>query len=605
MARLLIPTRNRPTSLTKVIGFLERFYPGTEVIVADGSADQYAEENRRNMTAPERGGLVDYRRYPYDMPLHARIVDVLRDISDPYVIMGSDDDYPFMDTLARAQKRLEERPSAVTAMGPKIGFTMYGPGQAIASLVVARNITAPDIKTRCASFSRWQFSTTYAVTRRELLIERFERAQVVFLTGFYDFGVGLHDAACGEILALPDFCYVMTRNYTHSYLRPEGDLNFIHKADEVLTLQRYLVDDLVARGGFDREEAQAFADELYQRKIVGGRFSGRRNFETSSLFTGDLVQSQIRLYENLFRAGTPEREAYAERLGTILEALGAAAGSTDNLGEDKALESLDRQMEAGRGAESRGEQPIHPFTGFWNTKRYADPINLVRRVDPETLVWLDDPGAELHVLVLGDTFGAEDGADRTLAEDAGPVWRDFAARLAEAGIRGALRVSTPAAGGASIADWQDGAAPAALDALLARLAESEPPPFVLWHVAGASGIGYEAVFDAVHARLAEALPEVRIFVCRTEGARDDEERIIARYGNTLAGPDMGLAALLGAEGTRLLFEALREPLRAWQRTQTAEVAPVRPRSLRRGRQKEGRAPGGDRGRQPSPDAPSD
>ena len=51
MARLLIPTRNRPTSLMSVIAFLERFHPGTRVIVADGSADSYAHENRIAMLA--------------------------------------------------------------------------------------------------------------------------------------------------------------------------------------------------------------------------------------------------------------------------------------------------------------------------------------------------------------------------------------------------------------------------------------------------------------------------------------------------------------------------------------------------------------------------
>ena len=613
MARLLIPTRNRPTSLMSVIAFLERFHPGTRVIVADGSADAFAEENRAAMTAPERGGLVEYRRYPYEMGLFERILDVLGNIDDATLVMGSDDDYPFMDVLERAERRLMAKPEASTAMGAKLSFTLYGPGEATAGLVVARTIAGADLRARAASFARWPFSTTYAVTRREVLIERFERARAVFLTGLYDFGVGLYDVAHGEILALPEYCFAMTRNFTHSYLRPESDLTFVHRAGEVLTLRGFVVGDLVARGGLPRAEAEAFADEIFERKIVGGRFSSRRNFETSPLFLREQVQAQVRLFENTFRPGTAEHAAHRERLGFILDRLAATTSSRDNHGEDKEVATLDRQMTEGRDAGARAAVPGNPFTRYHGGRRYRDPVNLVRRIDLATLTWRDDPGARLEVLALGAGFGdAEDAAAVSLGAET--PWPAVATRLAATSVWAALHVTTIGAAGDTIADWRPGGA--AREALAARLADLEaretPPSLVLWHVPGgaADAAAYETAFDAVHEAVTAALPDARWIVLRT-GAADAAERaaqeaIIERYGNTLAGSDMALVpAGDGAAFASQVFEAIREPARAWQRAQTALVMPVRPRSTRADGQGEGRAPDAPRRRRRRADAPPD
>lgn len=613
MARLLIPTRNRPTSLMSVIAFLERFYPGTRVIVADGSADSYAHENRIAMTAPERGGLVEYRRYPYEMPLFDRILDVLGSIDDATLVMGSDDDYPFMDVLDRAERRLLARPEAATAMGAKLSFTLYGPNEATATIVVARTIAGADFRSRAAAFARWPFSTTYAVTRREVLVERFERARAVFLTGFYDFGVGLYDLAHGEMLALPEYCFAITRNFTHSYLRPEGNLNFVHKAGDVLTLRGFVVDDLVTRDGLPRAEAEAFADEIFERKIVGGRFSLRRGFEASSMFRREQVQAQVRLFENTFRAGTPEQAAHRDRLAFILDRLLATTLSRDNHGEAKEVDTLDQQMTTGRDAQAREAVPDHPFTRYRGERRYRDPVNLVRRIDPATLTWRDDAGARLEILALGAGFGgaAPDGGPAATLE---APWPEVARRLGQTEVWAEPFVSTLAAAGDTIDGWRvAGPAHGALLAWLDGAREREAPPFVLWHVPGsetADAADYAATFDGVHAAVAQALPEARWIILRTGAARAPEraaqEVIIERYGNTVAGSDMALvpagdAGLFAAQ----VFDALREPARAWQRAQSALVVPVRPRSERAAGRTADPAPDGPPQRPQRRDAPPD
>src|SRR5215216_1320785 len=109
MTPLLIPTRNRPTSLSNVLRYLARFYPETQVIVADGSAEFHKDLNRQNIAAIEGGLAIDYRPYSPDLPFFDRLLDVLRRDSSEFVIMGSDDDYPVMETLAEAEAFLLQR----------------------------------------------------------------------------------------------------------------------------------------------------------------------------------------------------------------------------------------------------------------------------------------------------------------------------------------------------------------------------------------------------------------------------------------------------------------------------------------------------------------
>ena len=193
MARILIPTRNRSTSLLVVLQFLDRFYPNTKVIIADGSNDQYAAENKGNLATNDLKIEVDYRRYDYEIPFFDRILDVLRDVSDEYIIMGSDDDLPLMDTMKKAEKLLDKDPGAVLAMGAMVHLFLKADDQIHARLGLARPILGQEAIPRCRLYAAWPYSTTYAVTRREHLIERYERArntQLCFWLVFLILGSG-------------------------------------------------------------------------------------------------------------------------------------------------------------------------------------------------------------------------------------------------------------------------------------------------------------------------------------------------------------------------------------------------------------------------------
>ncbi|MEM8662880.1 MAG: TIGR00180 family glycosyltransferase [Pseudomonadota bacterium] len=679
MARLLIPTRNRPTSLASVVGFLERFYPATRLIVADGSTDAFAQENRAAMTDPARKIEIDYRRYPYEMGLFDRLLDVLNGIDDPTIVMASDDDYPLVDALDRAEAALHENPAAVTAMGAMLALSNPRPDEFRASLTVSRSIHQADAKRRCTLFSRWPFPTTYAVARREQLIKRYERAREVFLTGFFDYGVGLHDAACGQIIALPEFTFVATRNYNHSYLRPDGPLHFIRRADEVMRLVAFCRQDLEAHGGLSPEEADETARHLFPTKIVGTRVSTRQAFEASVFAQDPTILAQTTLYERVFRAGTAEHAAHGDRLRFIVDGMREAVASHDNSGDPARVGSLDAQMkgigtagadavgseadgthsaadrgevdgfEAARSRAAGGETASDEEAGGdalgGGRNRFLNPLNFAKTIDPESLTFVADHGAghgdAVHILALGQSNLAShgaglrrseagtalvDGVRRPLADPVpggtglgGSIWPILADKMAANGTLGNLLLSLRAVGGTTVGEWSTGGAPFEdLAAVLPKLAQDNPPEFIVWHQGeadnrdGTTAADYEARFAVLHNLVSRHLPDATWIICRVSYRQDTvapaviagQEAIIDRFENTIAGPntdhlgasyrsdtthfnEAGLEAFAG-----LLYDVLRERIGIKRAERTAAAAQARRRARRQG---EGRGAARERG----------
>ncbi|MEM9222732.1 MAG: TIGR00180 family glycosyltransferase [Pseudomonadota bacterium] len=569
MTRVLIPTRNRPSSLLSVVRFLERFYPETRVIVADGSLEDFAKANKAAMESADRSLDIEYRRYPYDMPFFDRLLDVLNGLDDRNIIMGSDDDFPLMDALARAEAELDACPPAVTSMGAILAFSMWKPDDLHASLTVSRAIEGPNARWRCAMYGQWPFSSTYAVTRREHLIERYVRAREIFLTGFFDFGVGLHDAAAGGIAGVPEITFIATRNYNHSYLRPLGSLHFLRRSDDVMRLVNYCVEDLMAFDGMDRAEAEGHARTLFHRKITGIQIGSRSAFETTPYAMDPIIIAQRKSYEAILRVGTAERDKYVDRLTHVIRAMQDAAVSSDNRTDAARVESLDEQMRDGqRLAPEEAAITKEPAN-------LTNPTSFLKHVDTEKVAWKSDWGERVHVLALGQSNLANHGAGPLRAAKgaalvkgetvplADPVpggsgtgasvWPIVAEKMAASPNVGELLLSLRAQGGTSIADWAPGGfCYEALEKELIEIADGpQPPTYIVWHQGeadnrkGTSAQEYEDRFAELHNLVSMHIPTGLWIVCRASlrmGSAAPEviaaqEAIIERYDNVIAGPN--------------------------------------------------------------------
>jgi glycosyltransferase domain-containing protein len=347
MAPLLIPTRNRPTSLSNVLRFLARYYPSSHVIIADGSDEDFKNHNRQNVEAFKNDLAIDYRPYPAEVSLFDRLLDVLRAQSSEFIIMGSDDDYPVMDVLGEAEALLLQNRDYCVAAGMLVSLTLDSPTELSAKLFLARTIAANDPLSRARQFAIWPFQTTYAVTRRDVLIERYERARKLFLVSFYDFSAGIQDCMHGKIKALAKVGFFRTLNYKHSYLRAESDLIFLRRSQQVLQTMHRFQRDLMHYAGLDEEAALEESERFIKhriRELVGRPVHVLKDFESKRMFLSRTVQLQFELFEALFEKDTPIRKKYEEKLAFILSAIKANAQSDDNKGEKKKNETLEGQI---------------------------------------------------------------------------------------------------------------------------------------------------------------------------------------------------------------------------------------------------------------------
>ena len=148
MTPLLIPTRNRPTSLSNVLRYLARFYPSTWVIVADGSDEAHKICNRQNIEAIKSDLAIDYRPYPAECSYLDRLLDILRSESCELAIIGSDDDFPMMETLAKGEAFLQKNSDYSVAVGTLINLQLKSPTDLAAWPFYARNLgeNAPELR---------------------------------------------------------------------------------------------------------------------------------------------------------------------------------------------------------------------------------------------------------------------------------------------------------------------------------------------------------------------------------------------------------------------------------------------------------------------------
>jgi glycosyltransferase domain-containing protein len=349
MTPLLIPTRNRPTSLSNVLRYLARFYGSTRVIIADGSDEAYKVRNRQEIEANKGSLTVDYRSYPPECSYLDRLLEVLKGESSDFVAVGADDDYPIMETLAKGEEFLREHGDYSIALGMLVNLQLNSPTELIAYAFYARHIRADAPHLRASQYAHWSFPTTYSVGRRDVLIKRYERARELFMVLLYDQACGFQDSMHGKIMALPEIGFICTRNYTHSYLRPEAGLIYLRRSQEVLGTMDLFRQDLVRYAGLHEEEAGRRSEEIIKsllRESLGRPLVQTIGFERKPIFANDSIQKQIDIFEALFEKDTAVRKRYAERLAFILAAMKASAESSDNVGEKKNYETLDEQTSA-------------------------------------------------------------------------------------------------------------------------------------------------------------------------------------------------------------------------------------------------------------------
>ncbi|MCW7755403.1 TIGR00180 family glycosyltransferase [Desulfobotulus sp. H1] len=335
MTKLFIPTRNRPTSLAKILQYLVEFFPHTEVIVADGSADFHKEQNISNFKTISTGLSIDYRSYPSNLGMLERCLDVLRSLDDELIIWGADDDYPNMVLLERGAAFLAKNPDYVAATGATIKIMKKKEG-ILHKLSVARPIQAARAEVRMKAYSQWSFPTTYAVVRRSHIFDRLKRLSSLGQPGFFDFITGLHDVYKGKIQSYADIAFFATYIPNHARLKTINKLDFLNKSSNVLAIHESIVKDLESLGYLGQEDVDRIAQKIILNRISelsGWGFKKSVKFLSSKYYLDKIVKEQFVMYDNLLQEGTDVQKRYFSYLKYIYEAMREIEVSDDNQGE--------------------------------------------------------------------------------------------------------------------------------------------------------------------------------------------------------------------------------------------------------------------------------
>lgn len=318
--KIIIPTADRPASLRAVLDYYGRFYPRAELVVADGSGAEGKELNQRAVS--EAQVAVDYRDCDPDLPVFERLHQVLTTLDREFVIMGADDNYPVLETLEKARKRLLERPEAVCAGGHIVRLDVTGPGRASAQLDVVRHINADNPAQRMRVFGSLPFPTGYGVARREHVIARLEFLRTWYLRSFYELAVGLTDTATGQYVAIPELGFILTSNYVDDPPRPEEPLAYLRGADQVLAMHDAAYERAAQAPGFDPDQVREVLSAVIGRRtagLAGAPLHQVVGFTEKAPYKTPMVENARQMFADLFTEGSAERAKHGERLAFIAE----------------------------------------------------------------------------------------------------------------------------------------------------------------------------------------------------------------------------------------------------------------------------------------------
>ena len=334
MFTVLMPTRNRPESICHALEFFDVFYPGTRIVVADGSTGEFQPEVKSICVSFSKID-VDYTHYDPEIPYIHRIVEALKRMDDEFVLMAADDDFPLLDRFGKCHDFLSANDDYVVSCGAGMVMRYTSDDEYSANLKPSYHLDANNPARRLRNYSVLGFQTSYALSRRRHLLERYERFKHVVLTGFYDFTVGTFDSVAGKIHATGEITYVGCLNASQDHPRPSDRLIYLRKADIVLKIIEQLAQDLQDYGNLDSKDAYDQAARVHSREIArkfGKLFNAKdvRDQLSKEAFGYDPIarpeaQAQIEDFQQMFRQDDPVRESMLPRLKFIRDAQRAIA----------------------------------------------------------------------------------------------------------------------------------------------------------------------------------------------------------------------------------------------------------------------------------------
>ena len=337
MPKLFIPSRNRPSSLSNVLSYLVKFYPKTEIIIADGSNASYNSAYKKIVTHFKNKINIQYFIYDSSLSMAERVIDVLKKIDDEFIIFGSDDDFPVMDFFSKAELFLKDNSDYTLAIGGTVALRILDNNSAQSKLLYSRSIEQNSPNQRIYEFIKWPYATCYSLVRREHVMNGAKHWDYSGMVAFGDFTMGFHNCIDGKIKSFEDICYFSTTNKVHSNKRRKNNLFYIERANDVLATKKHYKDTLLKLPSMSEVNAEKFSLRLVNTRVaelITPALQNTEGFGRSILFNKKEVLGQYRNFKNLFKINSKLREKLLPKLEVVINfMIDLESSRTDNINE--------------------------------------------------------------------------------------------------------------------------------------------------------------------------------------------------------------------------------------------------------------------------------
>jgi len=176
---IIIPTRNRPNNLGRLLKYYDGRTSRFELIIADSSSGNHFLQNKNSC---ERSNLqTTHTEYSEEIPLVDKINSSLKEVQTPYVAICADDDFISLVGLQSAIKFLIKNKSFSAAHGNYISYCAKKTKSGVTfdwspSYTDSRTISQSKPKNRLHAHHSDYTPTFYAVHRTSSIREGFESA---------------------------------------------------------------------------------------------------------------------------------------------------------------------------------------------------------------------------------------------------------------------------------------------------------------------------------------------------------------------------------------------------------------------------------------------
>lgn len=351
MEGIVIPTMGRPVSLGSTLHYISTFFPEREVWIAEGVTAQHRNSYDRIVNHFAERMTLHHKTYPAELPKGSRLLDLIADIPEEIVTLGSDDDFPDFHALDAAASLLTDRSDLVTATGPTLKFLASEDKVWSARLNHVFAVDGASARQRLLHYARWPFPTYYGPTRKSHLLGRLRFIDSCYVAGFGDFAMGVYDLIHGGIGAVPHVSRVATHSAKHRHIRRDGRLSFLQQCEEISKLRQKVVQELADHSGSSKLGAEELVVKLFAAKVA--QLAGypprlRMGFESQSPWTDALVQEQRDHFDQLLDSTTTTHAQWSPTLRAVRNAIRLP----ESLAPDDHLSEIWPEVSAGSAADN-------------------------------------------------------------------------------------------------------------------------------------------------------------------------------------------------------------------------------------------------------------